>query len=80
MTTNIATTPEQSTRLTACGVDPKTADMYYRPSLTLYGKRKGEIFLLLRDPKMEFEDNDTPAWSLSALLALLPEKMRAGIG
>lgn len=38
---NIATTSEQSTRLAACEVDPKTADMYYQPSLTLYGKRKG---------------------------------------
>ena len=72
---NIATTSEQSARLMACGVDPDTADMFYQPALTLSGKRKGEIYLLMRGPDMEFEKNDTPAWSLSALIEILPKHL-----
>ena len=35
MTTNIATTKEQSVRLLQCGVDPETADMTFTPHNTL---------------------------------------------
>lgn len=72
---NIATTSKQSARLLACGVAPDTADMFYQPALTLSGKRKGEIYLLMRDPNMELEKNDTPAWSLSALIEILPKHL-----
>ena len=75
---NIATTPEQSTRLTACGVDPKSADMYYQVPITLSQKQRGEDILLLKRPGKTLYNIDTPAWSLSALLALLPEKIEGG--
>lgn len=87
----IATTPEQSQRLIACGVNPESADMCY-----LYWDESGEQ--LSRDEYLEiFNDsfldgrvelvpkdfadydhsyeNDTPAWSLSALLALVPQDL-----
>lgn len=75
MKQNIATTPEQGKRLLACGVEPKSADMVWQESLTLYGKRRNEIFLLIRDDDHEFRATDTPAWSLSAVLALLPKDL-----
>ncbi len=72
---NIATTPEQSTRLTACGVDPKSADMYYQVPITLSQKQRGEDILLLKRPGKTLYNIDTPAWSLSALLPMLPSKI-----
>lgn len=65
----IATDPDQSSRLIACGVDPKSADFVWMddnpPRLAL----RTEII----------EDNNpyivTVAWSLSALLALLPKEI-----
>lgn len=74
--TQITTTPQQSAQLIACGVNPKSADMFYQPALTLSGRRKGEIYLLFRDPEMEFEENDTPAWSLSRLIDILPKQIK----
>ena len=76
MKTQISTTPEQSQRLIACGVNPDSADMVWQESLTLYGKRRNEIFLLIRDDDHEFRTTDTPAWSLSALLDLLPTEIK----
>ena len=78
MTTNIATTKEQSARLRQCGVDPKTADMYYQVPITLSQKQRGEDILLLKRPGKTLYNIDTPAWSLSALLAILPEKIKGG--
>ena len=72
MKTQIATTPEQSQRLTACGVDKDTADFYWcdfipdEPSLSM-----GEI-PRNNDTGEVISDGDLPAWSFSALLALLP--------
>lgn len=65
----IATDPSQSARLIACGVDPEIADFVWMddntPRLTL----RTEII----------EDNNpyivAPAWSLSTLLALLPNRI-----
>lgn len=86
--TQIATNKEQSARLIACGVDPNTADMCYlywdesgeQLSREEYLEIFNESFL---DGRVElvpkdFGDYDhsyeidSPAWSLSALLALLP--------
>ena len=87
----IATNPEQSQRLIACGVNPHSADMCY-----LYWDESGDQ--LSRDEYLEiFNDSfldgrvelvpkdfadydhsyetDSPAWSLSALLALLPKEI-----
>lgn len=62
----IATTPEQSQRLLACGVSPETADMMLTPHNTL----STEPY------KNALSDRGySPAWSLSALLGLLPKEI-----
>lgn len=61
----IATTPEQSARLIACGIDPKSADMCY------VGGWK-EVCAI---PFAKCNKEDTPAWSLSALLAMFPKEI-----
>ena len=69
MTTNIATTKEQSVRLLQCGVDPETADMTFTPHNTLSA-----------DPYKEaLKDRGYfPTWSLSALLELVPKTLPNG--
>ena len=68
MNQNICTTPEQSKRLIACGVDPKSADFVWmedkpnNPRLTL---------------RTEIIEDSNPyivafGWSLGRILALLP--------
>ena len=71
----IATTPSQSRRLLECGVDPETADMYYQVPITLSQKQRGEDILLLKRPGKTLYNIDTPAWSLSTLLSLLPKEI-----
>lgn len=75
----IATTCEQSARLLACGVNPKTADMMWDRL------DENRDYLLLsaswetnRIKNRKITDNTIPAWSLSALLTLvLPRKIKA---
>lgn len=61
----IATTPEQSQRLIACGVNPESADMLHFDNAILELRGLGKI-----------PEYSTPAWSLSALLALLPSVIK----
>ena len=75
MTPNIVTTKEQSARLLQCGVDPETADMFYQIPITVSQKRQGEDMLLIKKSDATLFDTDTPAWSLSALLPMLPSKI-----
>lgn len=63
MKTNIATDNLQSQRLLRCGVSADTADMHWD------NKTLDEPFL---DTGEVTDKRDTPAWSLSALLGLLP--------
>lgn len=89
MNQQIATTSEQSRRLLACGLDPKSADMCYlywdesgeQLSREVYLEIFNESFL---DGRIELVpkdfgdydhsyENDSPAWSLSRLLSLLPK-------
>lgn len=72
MATNIATTKKQSARLLQCGVSAESADMYYQVPITLSQKQRGEDILLLKRPGKTLYNIDTPAWSLSALLNLMP--------
>ena len=68
MTTNTATTREQSARLLQCGVDPETADMFR------WVNSYGQEFLETHykpSPAVKY----TPAWSLSTLLGLLPKEI-----
>lgn len=66
MKTNIATNQDQAARLLRCGVSADTADMYW-DNVTL-----DEPFLETGEVP---DKRDTPAWSLSALLGLLPKKI-----
>ena len=67
----IATTIEQSRHLLELGLDPKTADMYY----PYFGAGQyGDI------PRVGFPieysgGRDIPAWSLSALLEVMPSNI-----
>ena len=69
MKTNICTTQDQSARLLKCGVSTDTADMMFTPHNTLSTEPYKEA---LKDRGY------TPAWSLSALLGLLPFKIPCG--
>lgn len=78
----IATTPKQSARLLACGVDSQTADMYLSVNLNKgenYGKYSTHILSNV-SPSMIIENmmgrrDYAPAWSLSAVLNLLPKHL-----
>ena len=63
----IATTIEQSKHLLELGLDPKTADMYYLPQVMNEGETLWPI-----DEGYNLDDADQPAWSLSALLEVMP--------
>ena len=71
----IATNPEQSQRLIACGVNPDSADMAWKEDLTSIRLE------VLNHPWIENLRNlhYSPAWSLSALLALLPTEIKEEI-
>lgn len=60
----IATTQEQSQRLLRCGVSANTADMMFTPHSTLSTEPYKEVLK---------NRGYIPAWSLSALLGLLPK-------
>ena len=70
----IATTPEQSQRLIACGVNPDTADMVW----TKWSNDGEELLSLSVLDESAYEVaclNPVEAWSLSALLELLPKEI-----
>lgn len=73
MERQIATTKEQSDRLLQCGVSAYAADM------TL-SYCKGGFYELMATPFHYgcFNEEDAPAWSLSALLGLLPKRIKRG--
>lgn len=79
MNTQIATTTHQSHRLIACGVDPNSADMSVRIFKEPYGDDMAwhtpKLLTLPYDEARTIygDEEITPAWSLSALLALLPD-------
>ncbi len=67
MENKIATTIEQSNKLLELGIDEGTADMYwwhYEEKTYLSGMYDGEF---------NKHEEDVPAWSLSALMNLLPK-------
>ena len=80
MTTNIATTKEQSARLLQCGVDPETADMSWRTILCPSDNEPWgdpQLLVLPYSAAKDIYASDyvEPAWSLSALLGLLPKEI-----
>lgn len=74
MENKIATTEEQSKKLLELGIDEGTADMYwwhYDEKTYLSGMFDGEF---------NKREEDVPAWSLSALMELLPSAVHTEIG
>ena len=84
MTTNIATTKEQSARLLQCGVSTESADMSWvrgaanvsDGNLSLHPYRRMQR---INWQSMRGRSEIVPAWSLSALLGLLPKKIMNGV-
>jgi len=80
----IATTIEQSKRLLELGVSPDTSDMYYTPTKRLVCDSYKTARDLARNiaPFInhgnDYEDSVIPAWSATALMRLLPSKIKTG--
>ena len=72
----IATTIEQSKELVRLGLDPKTADMFWRYSASLGNTDiNGKIAVSYHDNLFVGKyDGAIPAWSLSALLEVMPKE------
>ncbi len=68
MKQNIATSTYQASRLMEAGVPASSADMCWKKSRI----KSSELKLVARKPAMEGE---SPAWSLSAILAILPSRV-----
>lgn len=74
----IATTSEQSDRLLRCGVSADTADMCWYKAKS--PNKEGYSWMLISENYLKRRSSDefVPAWSLSALLGLLPFKIHSG--
>lgn len=68
----IATTPEQSARLQACGVDPRNCDMFWQIPITVSQQQSGEHILFVKRAGYGLYPIEKPAYSLSRLLSLIP--------
>ena len=66
--TKICTDLKQSRKLVELGIEPNTADMYFEPSV---GFRTEPSEIKVGDIKYA-HPRSVPAWSLSALLELMP--------
>ena len=71
MKPQIATTPDQSRRLIACSVNPDSADMFY----TNYTTKPNDQVPCTKTAPLGIRKDLIPAWSLSALLELLPKHL-----
>jgi len=72
---NIATTIEQSKHLLELGLDPKTADMWWSNRF-VYWKSTPMIGVAAEQNQLytfKWCEMDIPAWSLSALLEVMPK-------
>ena len=78
MENRIATTIDQSKKLLELGIDVNTADMWYQHIgySIIDGKEKQTYFpMVIRD---NISDDDLPAWTLSALLGMMPKLYEFG--
>ncbi len=68
MNTKICTSIEQSKKLLSLGLDPSTSDMYYciwrKPSLFVGSYERANF--------INGDNKAVPAWSLAALLGMIP--------
>lgn len=72
MKTNIATTQDQSARLLRCGVSADTADMVWT-RFESDGEKYEQLSVMDESAYEVASLTPIPAWSLSALLGLLPK-------
>ena len=72
----ICTSVEQSKKLVKLGLDVNTADAIY-PWRELM---KDYDSLYVPENMFDIDEDDIPAWSLSALLELLPQHIDSGLG
>ena len=66
----ICTSIEQSKKLIELGINVNTADMYWEYDYDMYIQREYKYYPRVMDE--QFDDTCVPAWSLSALLKLMP--------
>lgn len=64
---NIATSKEQSKRILECGIDPKSADLSLDPET--------DYLYLMRWSERCHSKVEIPAWSLSSLLEMIPQRI-----
>ena len=70
----IATTKEQSKKLIELGIDVNTSDMYYyKEDVFDYALSVFNGKLLVKGNSKPNAEDTIPAWSLSALIELMPE-------
>lgn len=76
----VCTTEEQSKVLLALGLSPDTADMYYVRIMDEDGCYDESHLWVAEttEEKLQCEAYKLPAWSLSALLELLPDIIKEG--
>lgn len=74
LSTSISTSREQSERLLAMGIKPETADMFY----ALEKGTQSLCALPYTDGVRIPFDDIIPAWSLSRLVSMMPEKIIKG--
>lgn len=70
MKTKICTSIEQSKKLLELGLDPKTADMFWRD-----WRRETEL-ITIPCAGCGNEKEDLPAWSLTAIISMMPEVIK----
>ena len=72
---NIATTISQSRKLIELGLDPKTADMFWMDTNSVKPclKLMDDGIFNHRNYLVRFPNSSLPAWSLSALLEVMPK-------
>lgn len=70
----ICTSIEQSQKLIELGIDVNTADMYYCYGMDIHTKKWDyDIVPTIIDASNQIDVSDIPAWSLTALLKLMPK-------
>lgn len=75
MTTQIATTQDQSARLLRCEVSPDTADMCWT-RFESDGEKYEQLSVMDESAYEVASLTPIPAWSLSSLLGLLPKEIK----
>lgn len=71
----ICTDLKQSKKLVELGLDPNTADMMYLYWINSETKQEGIEDIPIVREELPIQKGDVPAWSLTALLKLMPSRI-----